>query len=344
MDNRVILLAVAGSGKTSRIIESLRSSERSLVVTYTKNNYKNLHDRITSEYGCIPDRIRLYEYFSFLYSFCLRPFLGDTLRVRGINWDAPPEFTRTIKRADDRCYLDKGQRLYSSRMAGLLSAKGLIPDVNRRLSKYFDSFFVDEVQDFAGHDFNFLCNLTSADVRMVLVGDFYQHTYDTSRDGNVNINLHKDLATYTSKLKEKDYEIDDTSLGKSYRCSPTICDFVSQKIGIDIKSHRDDETKVEYVDSEARADQLFHQPDIVKLFYQSHKKYPCFSDNWGASKGIDNYGSVCVVLNDKTNKLYKSGELTSLSPTTKNKLYVACTRSRADIYFVPEKYYRKHKT
>jgi len=314
-----------------------------MVVTYTENNYKNLHDRISSEYGCIPDRIRLYTYFSFLYSFCLRPFLGDKLSARGINWNAPPSFPRTPK-TDSRHYLDNGRRLYSCRIADLLSTKDLMPDVKLRLSKYFDSFFVDEVQDFAGHDFNFLCDLASAALRTVLVGDFYQYTFDTSRDGSVNVNLHKALATYTSKLKEKDYEIDDTSLGKSYRCSPTVCDFVSQKIGIDIKSHRNDETKVVYVDSEAQADQLFHQSDIVKLFYQSHQKYPCFSDNWGASKGMDNYGSVCVVLNDKTDKLYKSGELTSLPPTTRNKLYVACTRSKADIHFVPEKYYRKYKS
>ncbi|MEQ1838330.1 MAG: DNA helicase UvrD [Candidatus Nitrotoga sp.] len=313
------------------------------MVTYTENNYKNLHSRITTEYGCIPDRIRLYTYFSFLYSFCLRPFLGDKLRVRGINFDEPPEYTRKLNISDERRYLDKARRLYKNRMAGLLIVKGLMPDVNCRLSKYFDSFFVDEVQDFAGHDFNFMCDLTSTDVLTVLVGDFYQHTFDTSRDGNVNMSLHKDLTAYKSKLKKKDYVIDDTVLGKSHRCSPTVCDFVSQKIGIDIESHRNDETKVEYVESEARADQLFHQPDIVKLFYQSHHKYRCFSDNWGASKGIDSYGSVCVVLNNKTDGLYKSGRLTSLPPVTKNKLYVACTRSRADIHFVPEKYYRKYK-
>lgn len=343
MDNRVIL-AVAGSGKTSRIKDSLQSSGRSLVVTYTENNYKNLHSRIAAEYGCIPDRIRLYTYFSFLYTFCLRPFLGDKLRVRGINWNEPPDFTRKLERTDERYYLDKGQRLYYSRMAKLLSVKGLVPDVNRRLSKYFDSFFVDEVQDFAGHDFNFLCDLASADVRTMLVGDFFQHTFDTSRDGNVNMNLHKDLATYKSKLKGQGYNIDDTTLSKSYRCSPTVCNFVSQEIGIAIESHRDDETKVEYVDSEERADHLFHQSDIVKLFYQSHHKYPCFSNNWGASKGIDSYGSVCVVLNNKTDEHYKNGQLALLPSMTKNKLYVACTRSRADLYFVPEKYYRKYKT
>jgi DNA helicase II / ATP-dependent DNA helicase PcrA len=343
VDNRVIL-AVAGSGKTSYIIDSLRSSGRSVVVTYTNNNLKNLHNRIAGEYECIPDRIRLYEYFSFLYSFCLRPYLHDQLKIRGINWDVPPEYTRIFIKTDERRYLDTGKRLYHSRMAGLLSAKDLVPDVKRRLSKYFDSFFVDEVQDFAGHDFNFMCDIASADVCSMLVGDFYQHTYDTSRDGSVNKNLHKDMATYISKLKDQGYDIDDTLLSKSYRCSPTVCDFVSKNIGIDIMSHRNDETRVEYVDSETRADELFSQSDIVKLFYQSHDKYPCFSDNWGASKGIDSYGSVCVVLNNKTDDHYRTGRLNSLASMTKNKLYVACTRSKADLYFVPEHFYRKYKT
>lgn len=275
MDNRLIL-AVAGSGKTWNILDLLKSSGRSLVVTYTENNFKNLHNRIAAEYGCIPERIRLYKYFSFLYSFCLRPFIGDELGLRGINLDEPPKHTRKIKRTNTSFYLDKNQRLYYNRMALLLSNKELIPDVNRRLSKYFDSFFVDEMQDFAGYDFNFLCELALADVSTVLVGDFYQHTYDTSRDGNVNKTLHNDLSIYKSRLKGKGYDIDNTSLRKSYRCSPTVCNFVSQDIGIDMESHRDDETIFEYVDSQARADQLFHQADIVKLFYQSHQKYPCF--------------------------------------------------------------------
>ncbi len=342
MDKRVIL-AVAGSGKTSHIIDSLQYSDRSLVVTYTDNNYMNLRKRIAVKYGCIPERIRLYKYFSFLYSFCLRPFLSDELGVRGINWNEPGNYTRGIKKNDDRYYLDNGKRLYHSRMAGLLNVKGVVIDIKRRLSKYFDSFFVDEVQDFAGHDFNFLCELSSADVRTVLVGDFYQHTYDTSRDGNINKNLHRDFHGYKRKLEEQGYDIDATLLSRSYRSSPTVCDFVSQQIGIDIKSHRSDETKVEYVENVERADQLFHHADIVKLFYQSHQQYSCFSNNWGASKGIDSYGSVCVVLNDKTDNLFKRRQLTSLAPVTKNKLYVACTRARGVLYLVPEKYYHKYR-
>jgi DNA helicase-2/ATP-dependent DNA helicase PcrA len=37
------------------------------------------------------------------------------------------------------------------------------------------------------------------------------------------------------------------------------------------------------------------------------------------------------------------GELRRLAPTTKNKFCVACSRSRGNLYFVPEKLYKKHK-
>ena len=342
MDKRVIL-AAAGSGKTSHIIDSLRSSGRSLIVTYTVNNYNNLRKCIASEYGCIPDHIRLYTYFAFLYSFCLRPFAADKMKLRGINWHAPPDSTRWIKRTNEHYYLDKNRRLYHCRMAAFPNSISIVPKIQRRLSTYFDSFFVDEVQDFAGHDFNFLCAISAADLRVLLIGDFYQHTYDTSRDGNTNRNLHKDAVGYMHKLKTHGFEIDVSSFVKSYRCSPTVCAFVNQNIGIEIESHRVDDTKVEYVDTEERADELFHRTDIVKLFYKLHETYPCFSDNWGTSKGIDSFDNVCVVLNDKTDEYYNKKKLKSLAPQTKNKLYVACTRPHSNLYLVPQKYYDKYK-
>lgn len=57
-----------------------------------------------------------------------------------------------------------------------------MPAICTRLARYFDELLVDEVQDFAGHDFNFLLELCAADVSVVLAGDFYQHTFDTSRN------------------------------------------------------------------------------------------------------------------------------------------------------------------
>ena len=37
-----------------------------------------------------------------------------------------------------------------------------------------------------GRDFNFLEAIMEANINMLFVGDFYQHTFDTSRDGATN--------------------------------------------------------------------------------------------------------------------------------------------------------------
>ena len=68
----------------------------------------------------------------------------------------------------------------------LIERAGSMAVLKRRLEKYFDEFIVDEIQDIAGRDFSFLEQLMTANISMLFVGDFYQHTYDTSRDGNAN--------------------------------------------------------------------------------------------------------------------------------------------------------------
>ena len=79
------------------------------------------------------------------------------------------------------------------------------------------------------------------------------------------------------------------------------------------------------------------------LFYQSSNKYKCYGDNWGAVKGLDDFSDVCVVLNNITLKHYIENTLHELPSKTINKLYVACSRARNKLYFVPEKNIRKFK-
>ncbi len=47
MDKKVIF-AVAGSGKTTYIVNTLSDSKKSLIVTYTTANYENLRKKITT--------------------------------------------------------------------------------------------------------------------------------------------------------------------------------------------------------------------------------------------------------------------------------------------------------
>ena len=87
MDKRVIF-AVAGSGKTTYIINSLKKDERVLIVTYTLGNYNNLLNKIANMFnGELPANIEVMTYFTFLYRFCYKPFLADEIKAKGITYE-----------------------------------------------------------------------------------------------------------------------------------------------------------------------------------------------------------------------------------------------------------------
>jgi hypothetical protein len=194
---------------------------------------------------------------------------------------------------------------------------------------------IDEIQDFAGNDFNLLKHISKAPINHIYVGDFYQHTFDTSRDGNTNSGLYKNQNSYLKEFELLGMHIDTSSLSKSYRCSPTVCNFISEQLGISIQSHRTENTEVIFINDKAKATQLVGDKNVVKLFYQEHHKYGCFSRNWGESKGEDKYYDVCVVLNKTTLNNYNQGKLKELAEITRNKLYVAFSRTRNNLYLLP---------
>jgi DNA helicase-2/ATP-dependent DNA helicase PcrA len=332
MDKRVIF-AVAGSGKTTFLINQLNETDKFLLVTYTNNNIYNLRKGIVNKFGYFPSNIKLFSYYSFLYGICYKPFLHYKLKTKGINFNTTP--SRFVKKNKREYYIDNFNRLYCGRISKILFAEDEQGNVVERISKYFDHLFIDEIQDLGGNDFNLLKELSKAKVNHIYVGDFFQHTFDTSRDGKTNSKLHDDLGKYIGEFHKFGVNIDTNTLSKSYRCSPSVCKFITENLAISIESHREDETIVQYIDDLDIARQIFHNHSIVKLFYKEHYKYDCFSRNWGDSKGEDKYFDVCVVLNKSTLDKYIKGKLHELPPTTKNKLYVALSRAKNNLYLMP---------
>lgn len=341
--DKAVVFAVAGSGKTYKIVEELDETRRCLIVTFTDANKENLRTRIINKFGYFPDNICLYTYFTFLHSFCYRPFLLNAKRTKGITFQRRLATDTDYPLTDDRRYMTSGGWLFSNRLAKYLEQTGTVKDVIARIEKYFDAFFIDEVQDFAGHDFNLLLSLSKANVKCLFVGDFYQHTYDTSRDGNVNTSLHGNYETYKKRFSKAKMQLDLTSLARSRRCSKTVCDFISKEIGIHIEAYSNSLTQVSFTENRVVAKELYEDSSTVKLFLKEHYKYGCYSQNWGASKGLDHYQNVCVVLHPAAVKAWKEGALAKLNPQTRNKLYVACSRARGNLTFVPESLLKHYK-
>jgi DNA helicase-2/ATP-dependent DNA helicase PcrA len=339
-----VVFAVAGSGKTRMLIESLSLDRKCLILTFTENNLANLRSRVVQKFGYIPHNIRLATYFSFLNSFCYRPLFAMAMKTRGFNWDPPPAQTLRFPRDSASYYVDGMQRIYYGRLALFLEKRNAIPDIVARLEKYFDSLLVDEVQDFAGHDFNLLSAVAAAStIDVLLVGDFYQHTFDTSRDGLTNKSLHDDYVKYRDRFRKIGIEINERSLLKSHRCAPAICNFVKEQLGIEMQAQGNQKALVEMVSEQARADELFSDDATVKLFYSESAKYKCYSLNWGVSKGLDHFNDICVVLPANVAKAYKEGNLKKLPASTRNKLYVACTRANRHLFIVPGSFLKQYK-
>lgn len=339
MDRRLIL-AVAGAGKTMYLINTLDLEKRFLIVTYTENNVAHIRRCIINRFGYIPRNITLMSYFQFLIHVCYRPFFKDRIKAKGITWNMPEEWTRYKK--DIQYYIQSNHYLYYNRIAKLCM-EHRATQIKARIEKFYDCFMFDEIQDLGGHDFNMVLSIVPSKIDCLFVGDFYQHTFDTSNDGNVNKSLYKDLKKYIKLWSKSGILIDETTLSNSYRCTPTICNFVSQNLHVSIDSHRKDNSVITFVDNQADADVLFYDSSKVKLFFREANKYQCYSENWGKSKGLDSFHDICIILNETTLNAYNENKLHLLKPATINKLYVACTRAKGNIYFIPHTFIDKYK-
>ena len=109
-----LVLAVAGSGKTTKILDAISKENRCLVVTYTNENLKSLEEGLIEKFGVIPKTVTLISYFSFLYSFCYRPFFSYQLRDKGVCWEIPGAFPTKSQLSH---YISKGGFLYGNRLA-----------------------------------------------------------------------------------------------------------------------------------------------------------------------------------------------------------------------------------
>lgn len=335
MDKRVIF-AVAGSGKTTYIVNSLSADKRSLIVTYTISNYENLEKRIARKFdGSWPEHVTLMTYFQFLYRFCYKPFLSDDIGARGLVYEPNPD--RFSRQTDSSYYLSTNKYFYSNRLAFFLERQGIVEELKARIAEYYDEFIIDEIQDIAGRDFNFLEHLMDTDVNMLFVGDFYQHTFDTSRDGNVNKALFDNRLTYEARFTSKGVVPDSVTLTNSWRCGKKVCDFVSENLGISISSNRtDDEADVFFVTDGGEKERIINNPDIIKLHYKESYKFGRGHRNWGDTKGEDHHEDVCAMLNKATADLHRKGKLCDLALSTRNKLYVAITRAHGNVYLIYE--------
>lgn len=353
-----IIFAVAGSGKTTHIINSLSKEKRSLILTYTEENYQNLFSRISQKFGgTFPSNVTLLTYFRFLYSFCYRPFLGDKYKDTGLFFDQQESRSAQSEKAPSLTfnnsgmdtlisyYMTKNRKLKANLLAKLLISFDEVHNlVHQRIQEFYDNLFIDEIQDFGGFDYDFIIDIAET-IDCCYVGDFYQHTYDTSRVGNKNKNLHKNIDNYVMRFKKQGFQIDRETLSGSYRCPPHICQFIQDKLGIKISSLCPNSRNgmIGLVTEHEKISRLLADPLIVKLMYKDSHQFGDKFKNWGEVKGVDNFNDVCIILTTSaSNSLKAKDNFLGLSATTLHKLYVAISRSRRNCFLITQKDFKEH--
>ncbi|NJB84199.1 UvrD-helicase domain-containing protein [Wenyingzhuangia aestuarii] len=334
MVDKRLILAVAGSGKTRLLIDSLNENENFIIVTYTHTSLNLIKKRIIEKFGYHPINVKTHTYFDFLYGFCIKPLALFKYNLKGISWDVPPDFTKFKTKENLVRYISKNGYLYHNRIGQFAEVENLIDEIKDRLEKFCDHLLFDEFQDLGGHDFNFFMLIVQAKINFLLVGDFYQNTYVTSSDGRTNSTLYSNLESYIKLIKKANINIDTNTLQNSHRCSPTICNYITQNLGIEIGSNNNNETEIFHITDKTEALKLIEDDSIIKLVYQESHKTNFYSKNWGDSKGEDDYENTCIILNKTSSLLHKKNKLIESKPRTKNRIYVAISRTKGNCYLI----------
>lgn len=362
-----VILAVAGAGKTYYICHKIKPQKRNLILAFTNENIHNIKKELCDAYGSIPELTTVLTYDSFVYHNLVLPYepsIGEyfnepTFVSNGISMMSPPPMqivTKAKKRipnpnyeTKDKLghYVAKDNRYYCDTLSELVlqikkNRESLVKRIASRLNMFYDSIFIDEFQDFREHDYELIMTIAKHLNDVTLVGDYYQHSVSGTNNSGKPFKRKKNVISYDEfieELKKKKFEVDTTTLDKSRRCPTNVCSYVKRKLGINITSCDINRGFVIWADD--IAEEIIENHDILKLVYQNSEKYIFNSMNWGYSKG-DTVDNACVILTEKFDNMNNEEFIVEgVAISTLNKLYVAMTRSKGNLYLIKADTFKK---
>ncbi len=364
MKNNKLMIAAAGSGKTTFLVNSAcdSSDEMVLITTFTEANEKEIRDRIVAKKGYMPANIRVQTWFSFLLQHGVRPYqsvLDDSVHNENIGFYLLSE--KSGKRLDangkpilvsgkpmywgakdfKKHYFTNHLKIYSDKISKFVfeTNKASNGEVVFRIAKIFNRVYIDEVQDLAGYDLELIKLLFKSDSTILLVGDPRQVTYLTHHstkfgkysDGGIKDFVKNELG------KKIECDIDEVTLNSSHRNNKSLCDY-SAKLYPDLPvpapcecvDCRNMETNHEgvFLVKPEDVDKYLSAFTPVQLRWSASTKcsakYP--SRNFGESKGAT-FDRVIIYPTKDMKKWIKNNSFL-LKNETRSKLYVALTRPR----------------
>ena len=362
-----VILAVAGAGKTYHICHKIDPTKKNLVLAYTHENIHNIQKELCDAYGCVPELTTVMTFDAFVYHNLILPyepsianhFSAPRFTSRGICLtDPPPQrikdengemvYNPLYRKKDTLThYVTKKRQYYCATLSELAlqikeGRESLIKRAAARLNMFYDSVLIDEFQDFREFDYELIMKLAKHLNDVLLVGDYYQHSVSARNNTGKPFRTPKGDVSYADFVEgvlKSGFEVDTTTLSKSRRCSVDVCNYVSNKLEIGITATGDHTGQVIWADD--IADEVLSNNQITKLVYSEATRYSFPALNWSYSKG-DTVDCACVILTKDFEKLAEDKFSTKKIPiSTLNKLYVAMTRSRGNLYLMKSSTFKK---
>ena len=355
-----VILAVAGAGKTYHICHEIDPTKRNLILAFTHENIHNIQKELCAAHGCVPDLTTVTTFDSFVYHQLILPYepsIAEHFECpkfvgRGIcTIDPPPKTIKNAKgkpvanplyKKKDRLahYVTMRGQYYCATLSELVlqvkkNRETLVKRVAARLNLFYDCVLIDELQDFREYDYELIMALAKQLNDVVLVGDYHQHSVSATNNSGKPFKKKTNDVSYddfVTELNSVGFEVDLTTLDKSRRCSVAVCQYVSDKLGISISSCGENTGAIIWADENATA--ILEDQQIIKLVYNDAALYSFHAMNWSYSKG-DTMDTACVILTDRFEQLdTASFSAKGIPVSTLNKLYVAMTRSRGNLYLI----------
>ena len=343
MSNKLIV-ACAGSGKTTFIVkEALKQQSSVLITTFTEANEAEIKKKIIQVNKFIPENITVKTWFSFLIQYGVKPYQGAFFdeRIRGFILVSQSSAQFIPEANIKKHFFSDDNKIFSDKVSKFVvrcneKSKG---NVFARLSLIFQNIYIDEVQDLAGWDLDILKLLFQSSSNLLLVGDPRQVTYLTHPDKRYSPYKKGKIEDFILKeCKGLNCEIDKATLNVSHRNNGDICSFSSllyPQFPVSIPCHckecRSFITNHEgvFLVKKSQVDNYtqFYSPTILKYKEAREDQW-----NFGKSKGLG-FPRVLIYPTKDFEKFLRTGNLTKVVKSEVKdafdiaKFYVALTRS-----------------
>lgn len=348
--DNLVIIAAAGGGKTTRIVNQVLSTphERAAILTYTTGNTEAIVDKFYAVNGSIPAHVEVLSWFTFLLREMARPYRNalHEKRIAGMLWTEQKSVPYIPKTNTRKFFFYEDTRIYSDKVAHFAvdcnkATHGAVID---RLEERFDHIYVDEVQDLAAYDLEILELFLKSKIKVTLVGDPRQSTYATN-----HASLHSGFRG--GKIIKKFNQWNDKKLldikfeSQTRRCNQTIADLsdslfpgmpATQSLNFDVSGHDglftvNPEHVAEYIQS--------IEPQVLR-FSKTTKCEPFDhrARNFGECKGLT-FDHVLIYPTNDAKKWLRTGDIKHVtgSDISLAKLYVAITRAKHSVAFVTDK-------